>query len=100
MQCWYMVPEDRPTFKELYSTVSQSIEREAGYLQFGFNPFTRGGQREGGEGEANGVGEGEEGTGRERKGGEEVESGVAIQVIPPSLDNGAHAVFSNPSTTD
>ena len=40
MQCWKMSPEDRPTFKELYSSVSKFIERTAGYLEIGFNPFT------------------------------------------------------------
>ena len=40
MQCWKMSPEDRPTFKELYSSVSKFIERIAGYLEIGFNPFT------------------------------------------------------------
>ena len=40
MQCWKMSPEDRPTFKELCSSVSKFIERIAGYLEIGFNPFT------------------------------------------------------------
>ena len=35
-----MSPEDRPTFKELCSNVSKFIERIAGYLEIGFNPFT------------------------------------------------------------
>ncbi|CAI8011569.1 Fibroblast growth factor receptor 4, partial [Geodia barretti] len=48
IRCWHMAPEDRPTFKELYCSVSQSIERDAGYLQFGFNPFTGGGGEGGG----------------------------------------------------
>ena len=43
MQCWKMSPEDRPTFKELYSSVSKFIERIAGYLEIGFNPFTAAG---------------------------------------------------------
>ena len=38
-QCWKTTPEDRPTFKELCSTLSKSIERIAGYLQIGYNPF-------------------------------------------------------------
>ena len=40
MQCWKMSPEDRPTFKELCTSVSKFIERIAGYLEIGFNPFT------------------------------------------------------------
>ena len=40
MQCWKMSLEDRPTFKELYSSVSKFIECIAGYLEIGFNPFT------------------------------------------------------------
>ena len=39
MQCWQMEPKGRPTYKEIYSTLSQFIECEAGYLQFGCNPF-------------------------------------------------------------
>ena len=96
-----MAPEDRPSFKELYSSVSKSIEREAGYLQFGFNPFTGGGG--GGREEVNGKGKGGDvggSEGEDKEGeGEGATSGVAINVIPPSLDtNGAHTVFSNPST--
>ena len=64
-----MEPMERPTFKELSSTVSKCIERVAGYLQFGFNPFT------GGEGEGEGG-----------KRGEAVEAdSVDIQVFPPSV---------------
>ena len=48
-QCWQMEPRDRPTFKEICSTLSKFIECEAGYLQFGFNPFTDGGEGGGGE---------------------------------------------------
>ena len=55
-QCWQMEPRDRPTFKEICSTLSKLIECEAGYLQFGFNPFTDGGEE--GVGEVEG---GEEG---------------------------------------
>ena len=46
-QCWEKVPENRPTFKELYSNISKFIERIAGYLDMGFNPFTGGGTEEG-----------------------------------------------------
>ncbi|CAI8031474.1 Deleted in malignant brain tumors 1 protein, partial [Geodia barretti] len=48
-QCWQMEPRDRPTFKEICSTLSKFIECEAGYLQFGFSPFTDGGEGGGGE---------------------------------------------------
>ena len=46
-QCWEKVPENRPTFKELYSNISKFIERIAGYLDMGFNPFTGRGTEEG-----------------------------------------------------
>ena len=39
MKCWEMVPENRPTFKELHINTSKYIERIAGYLELGFNPF-------------------------------------------------------------
>ena len=68
IQCWQMAPEDRPTFKELYSSVSQSIERDAGYLQFGFNPFTGGGREGGGGDGEDGEGEGGGGDGEEGEG--------------------------------
>ena len=54
MQCWQMEPKGRPTFKEIYSTLSQFIECEAGYLQFGCNPFYNEDGEEGG-GENNNV---------------------------------------------
>ena len=81
-----MEPGDRPTFKELCSTVSKCIERVAGYLQFGFNPFTGGG----GEGEGGG------GKGGEVEEGERVGS-VEIQVFPPSAP--ADTILTN-NTTD
>ena len=39
MKCWDIVPEKRPCFKELYMITSKHIERIAGYLEMGFNPF-------------------------------------------------------------
>ena len=39
-KCWEMEPDNRPSFKELYTTTSQYIEQIAGYLDLGFNPFT------------------------------------------------------------
>ena len=41
-KCWEMAPEDRPTFKEIYSNISKYIECMAGYLELGFNPFAAG----------------------------------------------------------
>ena len=41
-RCWEKAPNDRPTFKELYSSVSKYIEHIAGYLDMGFNPFSGG----------------------------------------------------------
>ena len=49
-QCWQMAPENRPTFKELYFTISAYIEHEAGYLHLGLSPFAgrfAGGMEEG-----------------------------------------------------
>ena len=39
-KCWEMIPEKRPSFKELHTNTSQYIEHIAGYLDLGFNPFT------------------------------------------------------------
>ena len=39
MKCWEMVPEDRPSFKELHENTSKYVEHIAGYLEMGFNPF-------------------------------------------------------------
>ena len=39
MKCWELLPENRPSFKELYMNTSQYIERIAGYLEMGYNPF-------------------------------------------------------------
>ena len=39
-QCWESVPEERPSFKTLYSNTSKIIEGIAGYLEMEFNPFT------------------------------------------------------------
>ena len=41
-KCWEKAPNDRPTFKELYSSISKYIEHIAGYLDMGFNPFSGG----------------------------------------------------------
>ena len=38
-KCWEMKPEKRPTFSELYANITKYIERIAGYLDLGFNPF-------------------------------------------------------------
>ena len=37
--CWERAPEDRPTFKDLRLNLTKYIERIAGYLEIGFNPF-------------------------------------------------------------
>ena len=39
-ECWEALPENRPSFKQLYIIISKFIERIAGYLEIGFNPFT------------------------------------------------------------
>ena len=38
-KCWEMEPEKRPTFSKLYANTTKYIERIAGYLDLGFNPF-------------------------------------------------------------
>ena len=108
MQCWEKAPESRPTFKELYSNISKYIERVAGYLDIGFNPFTAGGGGgEEGEGEEEadineeeedmevdvtwGIDERERDVGAYVEGGKQEEkvddsSQVAIQVIPPFVE--------------
>ena len=44
LKCWEKLPDNRPTFKELYTNTSKYTERIAGYLEVEFNPFT--GERE------------------------------------------------------
>ena len=39
-KCWEILPENRPSFNELYRITSTYIERMAGYLELGFNPFS------------------------------------------------------------
>ena len=80
MKCWGTVPDDRPTFKQLCTNTNKCIERIAGYLEMGFNPF----------------------AGNERiksavmEKGDEGVSEVAIQVIPASVQNdAAHSTFTN-----
>ena len=81
-QCWKMSPEDRPTFKEICSNVSKFIERIAGYLEIGFNPFTGGGAVEGGEE----GGEGEDKIETE-KGDNEGEACVTTKATVPSVES-------------
>ena len=77
-KCWVMSPDDRPTFKELYSNTSKYIERIAGYLDLGYNPFTGVETKKWAEDE------------------EEFEPAVAIQVTPASLKtNFSHTIFTN-----
>ena len=44
-ECWETSPDDRPTFKELNTNTNKYIEHIAGYLEMGFNPFARDGER-------------------------------------------------------
>ena len=78
--CWEKVPEDRPTFKELYIQIIKYIEGIAGYLEMGFNPFSA---EEGIENAPRDIGEEKE---RDGEGGKEsgVESSAAFQQIPTS----------------
>ena len=79
MQCWKMSPEDRPTFKEICSNVSKFIERIAGNLEIGFNPFTGGGAVEGG-------GEREDKTEAE-EGDDEEEASVTTKATVSSVES-------------
>ena len=57
-KCWEVDPQNRPSFKELHSNISKYIERIAGYLELGFNPFlTRDGASMGNGGVEGGKGE-------------------------------------------
>ena len=85
MRCWKMSPEDRPTFKEICCSVSKFIERIAGYLEIGFNPFTGGGAVEGGGEEE---GENEEGEGKDKIETEKGdEASVTIKATVPSVES-------------
>ena len=78
-KCWVMSPDDRPTFKELYSNTSKYIERIAGYLDLGYNPFTGVKPKKWAEDEE-----------------KEFEPAVAIEVTPASLEtNLSHTIFTN-----
>ena len=88
-KCWEMAPQNRPTFKELHSSISKYIESIAGYLELGFNPFVMkdgsnvGGGMEGGEGDG---------------GEEEKEGEFQFNVIPPSVPADGETIFLNPTT--
>ena len=87
MLCWQTIPEDRPSFKELYLTISNHIEHIAGYLQLGINPFTG---REMGDGEGGSVG-GRKGETQQQEEEEELEeveeddSNISIKLISSSV---------------
>ena len=70
-KCWESEPCDRPTFRKNYSDISQYINKIAGYLDMGFNPFSEGkgggGGGEGGGGEGGGGGGEGEGRGESRR---------------------------------
>jgi serine/threonine protein kinase len=85
-QCWEMVPEDRPSFKELSPIISSLIERIAGYLQIGFNPFTGGGGRDR---------ECEEGKEEERDGEKEEEVEPEAETPVTQSANEAHTISTN-----
>ena len=85
-KCWEKAPNDRPTFKELYSSISKYIEHIAGYLDMGFNPFSGGegpGQKSCDDGTCSEGGETEN---------EVEEEDFQFHVIPPSQQtNGEHS---------
>ena len=77
-KCWEKAPDDRPTFKELYTDISKYIERIAGYLHLGYNPFT--------PGFGNGVEDkNRDDDDREREEMEDKEGALQFHVIPPSV---------------
>ena len=79
-RCWELAPEDRPTFKEVYTNISSYIEHMAGYLKMGFNPFSAG----------------EVADSAERGVEDEVECSVTIQVTPASAPmTGAHTTLTD-----
>ena len=39
-QCWKELPDKRPTFSELVTTISTSLEAIAGYLDLTVSPLT------------------------------------------------------------
>ena len=77
-KCWEMEPEKRPTFSELYANITKYIERIAGYLDLGFNPFP-------------GVGGGETIAEKDMEGKKEKgcdpEAALHITSTPEALDN-------------
>ena len=80
-KCWETSPDDRPTFKELYTNTNKYIERIAGYLEMGFNPF---------------AGDGERVKSAVEEKDDEMMSEVAIHVFPASVQNNvAHSTFTN-----
>ena len=83
-QCWQTVPEDRPPFSELYVIISKCIEHIAGYLQLGYNPFTRGGRETAVEEEEYEEGEEEEDE-KEEKEKENVEEEDGVVEVETSV---------------
>ena len=78
--CWEKAPEDRPTFKELYTSLSKYIERIAGYLELGYNPFSTVEGSNSGNGEEVGV-----------------QSSVSPKLVPAQIRDGR---TSSPDDTD
>ena len=103
-KCWEKLPCDRPSFKELYSNISKYIERTAGYLELGYNPFSvgRGASSEdkGKEMNREWDRDGEKEVVMEREGEEERDREKLFQVqdlvVQPSVQTDAeHSVFTN-----
>ena len=44
-RCWDILPVNRPTFRQLHIHTSRFVERIAGYLEVGYNPFAVGGEK-------------------------------------------------------
>ena len=72
-KCWEISPQNRPTFSELHSNISKYIAHIGGYLEMGFDPFRKfESNAESRVGESEWEGDGDD-------------SGMAIQVISPSV---------------
>ena len=81
--CWEMVPNDRPSFTDLYVKTSKYTEHIAGYLDMNFNPFA-------------GVSSTKEDKERKDDTNKHGFDSVSIEVIPPSVETSeAHALLSD-----
>ena len=76
LHCWDIMPENRPTFQDLYANTSKFIEAIAGYLEIGMNPFS-------GQTTSTNGGDSSEACDMEY-GEEDFGPTVSVNIIPPS----------------